>query len=234
MIIENTPLSYLVQFDSGTPLGVFTYSLYDDEGNPVASIHNVEVAPDVGAVSILIQIPTTGNTLTKPLFEGRTISWFYTTSLGAVNGSYSYIVEKKIPFPATPEGVRTKLGVDITELPDDRIDLLGAYVQYNAQFEDGLDAYTLTGDSTALKITGAIEAVAALQVLPSLQISLAKRLTSGTNEYERFSKIDWELLAGNLQAIIDETSVLIDPTLVYESLALFTLAIRPDPFTGES
>lgn len=232
MIVENTPFSYLVQFDTGTPLGVFSYSLYDDEGNIVASIQNQEITPDIGAVSVLVEIPNVANTLTKPLLEGRVLTWQYTTALGAVNGSYGYTIQKRVPFPVSTEGVRTKLGVDITELPDDRIDLLTAYVEYNAGFEDGLDNYTFGGDLAALRITNAIEALAALKLLPSLQISLARRLTSGTNEYERFSKIDWTLLAAELQATVDSATVLIDESQVYGATAIFTLGVRTDPFTG--
>lgn len=232
MQTENTPFSYLVEFDTGTPVGVFTYSLYDDDGNPVAGIQNIEIDPAADAVSLLIQIPNVANTLTKPLVEGRTIAWFYTTSLGAVNGNYSYTIQKRVPFPVTAEGVRMKLGVDHTELPDERINLLMAYVEFDELFVGGLSAYTLLGNSMTLKIIESIEAIAALHILPSLQLSLAKRVTSGTNEYERWNKIDWMQLRADLEQIVYDTTVLIDPELVYGANAIFTLAVRTDPYTG--
>lgn len=233
MLLENTPFSYLVEFSTGTPTGVFSYSLSDDEGNPVAGITNVEVTIPTGGISTLIQIPQVANTLTKPLFEGRTISWFYPTSGGVVNGSYSYQIQKRVPFPCTYEGVRTKLGIDTNEIPDERIDLLMSYIEFNELFTNGLDAYTLTGDATSLKITNAIEAVAALKLLPTLQLSLAKRLSSGTNEYERWTKIDWDVLRADLEQLVYNVTVLIDPDQVYLADVIFTLGIRsPDPFTG--
>ena len=233
MQLENTPFSYLVEFDTGTPLGVFSYSLLDDDGNPVAGIQNVSVTPGTGAVSVLIQIPTQANTLSKPLFEGRTIVWNYVTALGVVNGSYAYTIQKRVPFPATNEGVRTKLGIDLSEMPDNRIDLLGAYVAFKDTFTVvDIDTYALMGNSMSLKITNAIEAIAALKLLPSLQISLAKKLTSGTNEYERFAKIDWEMIQADLEQLVYDTTVLIDPELVYNSGTVFALAVRTDPYTG--
>lgn len=231
MQIENSPFSYLVQFDTGTPLGDFSYSLYDDNGDPVAGIQNQIVTPGVGAVSVLIQIPPQANTLTKPLFEGRTLTWFYTTALGPVNGSYGYTIQKRVPFPVTAEGVRTKLGIDDTEVPDNRINLLASYVEFAEAVPD-IALHENDGSSMSLKITDAIEAIAALKLLPTLQISIAKRLTSGTNEYERFSKIDWAMLADQLGQIVYDVSVLISPTLVYSSTDVFTLAVRTDPFTG--
>lgn len=232
MQIENTPFSYLVEFTSGSPQGVFSYSLYDDDGNPVPPLQNVEVTPPEGSVSFLIEIPNIANVLTKPLVEGRRLSWNYTTNLGAVNDSFSYTIQKRVPFPVTAEGVRTKLGVDKTELPDDRIDLLMAYVEYNDTFVGGIDNYAYAGNSTTLKIMNAIEAIAALKILPSLQLSIAKRLTSGTNEYERFAKIDWEMIEASLGQLIYDTTVLIDPTQVYQATTIFALAVRTDPYTG--
>jgi hypothetical protein len=232
VINERAPFSYLVEFDTGTPLGAFSYSLYDEDGNIVTGMLNLQVTPASGAVSILIQIPAAANVLTKPLFEGRLISWSYATALGAVNGSYEYTIRKRVPFPVTTDGVRTKLGIDITEMPDDRIDLLMAYVSFTEQFAGGLAAYETSGDATALKITQAIEALAALSLIDSLQLSLAKRLTSGTNEYERFSKIDWEALRARLSQLVYDTSILVDPTLVYSAPVIFALAVRTDPYTG--
>jgi hypothetical protein len=233
MQYENTPFSYLVEFDTGTPLGVFSYSLTDDDGNPVAGLNNIQVQPENGAVSVLIQIPSQANTLTKPLLEGRTISWFYTTSLGVVNGSHRYTIQKRVPFPVTEEGVRTKLGIDKTEMPDERVDLLGAYVTFKEAFESiDIDDYAYTGDTMTLKVTNAIEAMAALRLLPSLQISLAQRLNSGTNEYQRFAKVDWDLIRADLEQLVYDTSVLIDVNLVYGASAVFGLTVRTDPYTG--
>ena len=118
-------------------------------------------------------------------------------------------------------------------MPDNRIDLLGAYVAFKDTFTVvDIDTYALMGNSMSLKITNAIEAIAALKLLPSLQISLAKKLTSGTNEYERFAKIDWEMIQADLEQLVYDTTVLIDPELVYNSGTVFALAVRTDPYTG--
>lgn len=231
MQIENSPFSYLVQFDTGTPLGEFSYTLYDDNGDPIPVVQNKKVTPAPGAVSVLIEIPPQANTLTKPLFEGRSLTWFYTTALGPVNGSYGYTIRKRVPFPVTAEGVRTKLGVDDTEIPDSRIDLLMSYVEFS-EGVPGIEDYADDGSAMSLKITNAIESIAALKLLPTLQLSIAKRLTSGTNEYERFAKIDWDMLANQLNQNVYDVSVLIDPTLVYVATDVFALAVRTDPFTG--
>lgn len=231
MIIENTPLTYLVEFTSGTPSGVFSYSLTDEDGNDI--ILNEEITPTNGAVSVSITIPSSANQIDKPLFETRFLNWSYPTTNGVITGNYTYQIQKKVPFPCSYDGVRRKLGITDEDIPDSQIDLLTSYVEFDELFDGGLDIYASLGNSTTLKIANAIEALAALKILPTLQLSIAKRYTSGTNEYERWTKIDWDILAGALSQIVYDVTVLIDPNQAYTLDTLFTLGVRsPDPLTG--
>lgn len=232
---ELTPFTHIVEFTSGIPTGAFTYSLYDDEGNIVDSIEDVEISLGIGAISARIDIPAASNTVSKPYFETRLITWTYPTASGTVNGSISYVIQKAIPFPATPEGVRQLLGITASEVPDDRIDILGAYLAFRKPMTDpdaALLPYLTSGDETAYLITRAIEALAALETLPSLQIALAKRFDSGTNSYERWTKIDWQMLEDRLIGYVQEAIIIIDPTLEFAVSPIFVLSTRTDPLTG--
>src|SRR5213595_2978633 len=113
---ELTPFTQIVEFASGSPTGAFSYSVYDDDGNIVNSLENVVISLGMGAVSARIDVSAADNTVSKPLFETRTITWTYPTASGTVNGSTSYVIQKIIPFPATPEGVRQLLGVTEKEI----------------------------------------------------------------------------------------------------------------------
>ena len=232
---ELTPFTHIVEFASGAPTGAFSYSLYDDEGNIVDGIEDIVVSLGIGTISARIDIPAISNTVSKPLFETRTITWTYPTASGTVNGSISYVIQKAIPFPATPEGVRQLLGVTDAEIPDDRIDLLGAYLKFREPFSDpdtSLVPFYISGDEDAYKITRAIEALAALEVLPTLQIALASRFDSGTNSYERWNKIDWDGIAEKLMGYVQAAIVIVEPTLEFAISPIFVLSTRTDPLTG--
>lgn len=234
MLQENTPISHLVEFTSGAPIGAFLYTLTDEDGLVVNGLEDEVISLAPGAVSATISIPALANLVSKPVFERRTITWTYPITSGTVVGSFSYSLQKTVPFPVTSDGVRVLLGVTDKEIPDAHVDLLGAYVAFQTLFEDDtvLEDFETAGDYTSLQITRAIEALAALKLLPTLQLSLARRLNSGTNEYERWNRIDWEGLRGSIEQIITDTVILIDPTLEFGVLPIFTLAIRVDPYTG--
>lgn len=232
---EATPFTHIVEFASGAPTGAFSYSLYDSDGNIVNGLEDIVVDIGIGAISARIDIAADANIVSKPLFETRTITWTYPTGTGTENGSYRYVLQKDIPFPATPEGVRQLLGVTADETPDDRIDLLGAYLAFREPFTDpdaALAQYETSGDENSYKITRAIEALAALEILPTLQISLAARLDSGTNSYQRWNKIDWEGMIERLNGYVQEALIIIDPLLGFAISPIFLLSTRTDPLTG--
>jgi hypothetical protein len=232
---ELTPYTHIVEFASGSPSGAFSYSVYDDDGNIVNGLENEIVTLGVGAVSARIDVPAAANAVSKPIFETRTITWTYPTNSGTVNGSHSYVIQKAIPFPATPEGVRQLLGVTESEIPDENIDLMGAYLAFRRPMTDpdaSLAPYVISGDEDSYRITRAIEAMAALEVLPTLQIALAKRFDSGTNSYERWNKIEWDNLQAKLAGLVYEATILVDPLLELAINPIFVLSIRDDPLTG--
>lgn len=233
---ELTPFTHVVEFASGSPSGAFSYSVTDEDGNIVNGLQNVVVSLGVGAISARIEVPASANAVSKPLFEVRTISWTYPTNNGQVNGSKNYVVQKAIPFPATPEGVRQLLGITDDEIPDDRIDIMGAYLKFREPFDDpdaALLPYMTSGDADSYRITRAIEAMAALEILPTLQLALARRLDTGTNSYERWNRIDWERLAARLNGMVYEASIIVEPLLVLAINPIFVLSTRNDPLTGE-
>jgi hypothetical protein len=194
----------------------------------------VSVTPTVGALSLLIIIPGDENTVATPLFETRTLVWEYTTTTGVQSGRVRYRVEKDVPFPVSPEGVRAKLGVEPQDVPDSRIDLLKAYATLQTLYTPGsFTPFETTGDYGALLISDAIEAVAGLEVIPWMQLSVAKKESSGTNTYERYGDIDWAALTASLTSYITAVNGIIDPLIDPTTLpVIFLVAERDDPLTG--
>lgn len=232
---ENTPFTHVVEFASGSPTGAFSYSVRDEDGQIVGGLENVVIPISIGQISARIDVPSSANVVSKPVFESRTILWTYPTGSGTVNGSYNYILQRSIPFPASPEGVRQLLGVTEKELPDERIDVLGAYLSFRKPLTNpdaALLPYTTSGDADSYTITRAIEAVAALELLPTLQLSLARRFDSGTNSYERWNRIDWDALEAKLTGMVYGATIMVDPLLELVIDPIFVLSTRTDPLTG--
>lgn len=207
------PFAHEVEFSTGLPTGAITYSVLGHDNQPLPGYNGLTLAPPNGAVSVVLIVPGEANTCTKPLFEGRTLRWSYPTSIGIVHGGVQYRVEKAIPFPVTPHGVRTKLGVEDHEIEDNEINLLLAYATITKAYGAAtIDGYAAAGDLNTLIVTEAIEAQAALFLLPSLQLAVARSEDSGTNKYQRFTSIDWQVLADGLNQTIGRIDTMLDLT----------------------
>jgi hypothetical protein len=221
-----------VEFLSGEPDGNITWVLNDETG---AAIDSGTITPAPASVSAFITAPSNMNTLgVGELFGYRDLSWTYTVGGESISGDRRYMLEALPPFGASPEGVRSKLGLDVHEVPDEEISLARSYYSILAAAGDpDLSSYTPTARQRMYLADG-IEALAGLALIPTLQLRLAIKESSGTDTFQR-QKIDWALLAENLRSIVNDAIIILDPT--FDPLAeigeLFVLATpATDPITG--
>lgn len=221
----------LVQFSSGFPDGAVTWVLRDGFG---AQIATGTITPTASDVSTVITVSGTHNTLVaNDLMDYRELSWSYAVGSLNYSGRTRYRIEAFLKFGVSNDGVRSKLGVEAHEVEDSRIDLVAAY----ASFEETVSKEDLNAVSNAyteIVVCDAIEALAALRILPSLQVSLAQRESSGTNQYQR-STIQWEDLRAHLNELVAAGYTVVNPSVdVTENFgSIFTVAVRADPITGE-
>lgn len=230
MIWAGSPFAQLIEFSTGQPIGAVSYELL---GNNGASLLTGTEAPTAGAASVVIQIAGALNTCALPLFENRTLTWSYTTVQGLVTGRVAYRVQRPIPFAASTEGVRAKLGIEAHELKNEDIDLVTAYAELTTMGDT--TPYAQSGDRNNLLCIHALEAIAALLALPSLQLKLAQRETGGTNEFHRYSKVDWDRLELELQGHVARARALLDGTYDATGGAVFSfgkVTPTPDVITG--
>lgn len=226
-------LNHLVVFNSGQPVGAFTYNLRNQSGETVVS-EEVQIAEN--QLSYLITIPSSLNVLSRDLFEKMTLEWNYSTANEFVSDLLEYRLTIAIPFGVSRDSVRNLLGVNKQELQDDDIDLLAGYISFIDFLPEGTDLSELEaqGDAAAYNISTAIEAAAALKLLPSIQIRLPRIYNSGTSEFQRWNNIDWEGLKMSLnQKVVDGLDA-IDPSLsLLDNITIFSLSdADTDPITG--
>jgi hypothetical protein len=211
-----------VLFSSGFPDGNVTWTLTDQLGSQVGS---GSLTPNAGDVSVTIEISATNNALSGTLFGWRDLTWSYTTGGVAETGHKRYTLEGTAPFGAREEGVRSKLGISDADLADEDVPLMKAYLDF--QHVVSADQLAVVDTSSAynlMTICDAIEATAALAVLPSLQVRVAASESSGTNQYKR-QDIDWAAVADKLHALVDAGQQLVNPSLALESdTSMFVLS----------
>lgn len=218
----------LIEFTHGNPTTAINWAVSDIFGD---TLDSGDFVPDTGAVSAILTVSGASNLLTAPaLVGGRELVWSYFVDGVAYGGEARYTLEAPVPFPVTPQGVRDKLGAEAHELSDDAIPLMDAYLELANTL--AIDDY-LEGTSREIRlITNALEAMAGLAVLPTLQLRLAASEDSGTNAYARFSKVDWDSLEGHLRGYLAAVSTELG-VAVAAGTGLFTTAgPSVDPITG--
>lgn len=221
---------HTVSFASGAPQSPVVWHVEDLGG---AQLVDGSLTVPVDAVSVDIEVPAIANTLAVGTLRAtRRLVYKYddTTAI------FTYPVEADVPFGASPEGVRQKLGVPEHNLEDKEIDLITAY----RSFTRAAAPYNFTPmfgveDEITELFRHAIEATAALTLLPTMPLRIAQKESSGTDQYTR-GRIDWDRIEQSLRNQIEEGLEATGPAPVLPATtgALFMLATVPDRFAGEA
>lgn len=217
--------SHLVEL-VGVADGDLVWVLTGDDGTNITS---GTITPPAQSISVAINVPGTHNTLTGAAMWGnRELAWSYLHQGIAQGGHVQYNIEGRVPFGVTPNGVRTKIGLSAADdLSDDEIPLVKAYLVFRELVGEN-PLLAATTDLARIVVADAIEARAALDLLPTLQVRVAQQESSGTNQFQR-AKIDWAALEAALLATITAGELAVDPAKTFElSGSALLLLVTPD------
>jgi len=182
------PVSFMVGGQPALPdEGTVTYSLRDHEGNPIAALTDVPVVTTPTTHYVELDIPGEHNTLTPGKRFERRIVFVKFKSNGISRGIRD--TYRLIPFlnhSVTPAQVRSFLGVNDTELPDEDIDLTEAYFAVEDQLgSDTLSNHLVSGTTQELAANMMIRMRAVLNIIPSLKQRVAQEESSGQKSFLR-------------------------------------------------
>jgi hypothetical protein len=223
-------LTQLVEFTDGRPDANIDWELLDGRGLQVAT---GAVAPAADAVSAIIVVSAAQNSIEDGVLASpRELNWSFTIGGLIQTGRRRYRLEAFLPLGVSAEGVRRKLGLEDHELDEEAVDLVSAYGQFQEQVTAAaLDA---AEGHQAIVAADAIEAIAALALLPSLQVSLALKQSSGTDQFQR-DKIDWKAIRAQLESLVavglTAVQPVIDETATFGPLVV-PVVRSPDPVTN--
>jgi hypothetical protein len=229
---SGTALTQLVEFSDGPPDGNITWELLDGRGAQVAT---GSVTPAADSASAIIAVSTAQNTIeADALSSPRELQWSYTVAGLAQAGRYRYRLEAFLQLGVSEDGVRRKLGLETHELEDSAIDLVSAYSRFRElATPTSLTATETAGGYAALLACDAIEATAAITLIPALQVKLAAKQSSGTDQFQR-AAIDWEAIREQLNRYVAEGLAAVNPLADVTSNfgALVVAVVRDDPVTA--
>lgn len=222
------PVDFLVDGVHVVPTSA-TVTVRDETGATIAGL--VDAPLDVSSTHTLVSVPGTDNAV--PLGSDYVNRYLQVTFLheGRTHQRhFVYRVRPFIPIAVTPDDVRAELGLDSREMPDDVIDLYGAYLDLKADYD--METALITGTQAALAANRAIAVKAALEMIDSLVFRVAIKMRSEDSALERMTSFDPDKIRIRLgQKLGRLLDVIAGDTT--EGSAVLILATPTDAITGE-
>lgn len=206
--------------------GSVTWTLRAPDGTPLVANQALAVSGSTAG----IVVDATHNATTQRI-EHRVLEVNFSSSGHPYRMVLVYKLIPWLPTWVQPAEVRSLVGLNVGELPDEEVDIPGAYMD----LEDLLGADTLAGlfQTSPLDANNAVLYQAALASLSSAELRVAKSSTDGPLNFQRFPNVDWERLRGELRTkLASVLGRLRNETSVAPSV-IFIVGERPDVITGE-
>lgn len=214
-----------------------TYTLYDNDGAPVAGHNNVAINP--GAVTTYpLVLPGAANMLGGTDFESRTLTVNYAVGGAPYQFRESYRIGPFVHFVADPKFVRTLVGLAPVELPDEDLDLTMAYFLVAEDVDrDVLDEALAAGVSVSLWANRAIAWRSLIEIVPSLPLRALASEESKSASVSRFrtvsvAELTNQIFNGYIQALSEIRTVYSLPVPTVTLPTIFIVARDTDPITG--
>lgn len=229
--IAGTPFSVPVSVGPLPVDGSVRYTIRDHNGEPFAGFNDVVIPTTATTSMALINVPVELTEIASE-FEKRLIDVYWVNQEGP---GWKRIPIRLIPdlnLMVQPRDVRNLLGPNETELPDADIDLFTAYLLVKAEYED-IDIALISGGVEELYANQAIATKAALNVLPSLRLRVARQQSDGRVAFQRNKLESLDELRAELEnSYTQYVAILTDDFGDEDAVSFFEVVSRPDPFTG--
>jgi len=206
-----------------------TWTLRDGTGAVVNAYTGQTTTHGAGALSVALQVPSAGNQkLSNEDVAERflEVSW---TPQGAFPRlqTVAYRVAAWMPISATPDDVRSVLGLNTAELADTDVDLVGAALALRSEMS------STTFPTSARTAQRLIVLRAALDLKGSLALRVAQSMSSDNAGFKRLAKIDLDGIVATIEQEYRGLLEALAPALAASSFSIIAAAgPTTDAITG--
>lgn len=190
----NLPIDFIVDGDFVVPDSTsVTVTVSDLSGDTITGFDALAITGlDENSTHFTLTIPDTANTKTDS-YEIRFVHCDFTVDSKVYQVRTTYQIVDRVDLPIAPQEIRNLLGLSSSELPDENIDLMKAYLDAEEDAGESLNTLITTGD-TAQYIFEAVKLKAALNVLPVLELVAVQSEQADNVVYKRFQSIDFDAI----------------------------------------
>ncbi|TPL42612.1 MULTISPECIES: hypothetical protein [unclassified Mesorhizobium] len=208
--------------------GTAVLSVADPGG---AVIYTEDLVTGPTDVVILVTIPAEHNQISTS-FARRIVRISAARSGVPFDSITAYRLVPTILYTVQPKDVRSFLGVNESELPDEDVDLSGALLNLEFSVSRTTLAAALTsGEEAELRANEAILYRTVLDIIPSLANRVAMEETDGALSFRRNARKDFSELKAAAESRLSAAMAVISPTIDPGYAILITTA-DADPITG--
>lgn len=207
-----------------------TITVQKQDGTYADGINGVTLSHTT--TSTTYNISSAANVKTLP-YELRYVLVKYTYAGIEYTQRDVYTLKDSILLPVTPEDVRIMVAMTSEELPDENIDLFLAYSEFSEAVGEAANIDTLLAGGSALTptIMRGITAQAALNSCIMLEFMIYQSEQADNTIYNRFSKVDFEMMLARLRGIVADSIVGVNGATITD-VTIFTVFTGTDPVTG--
>lgn len=177
-----------------------TYTVRDNAGQAISGLVDVAVNNNAEATFVNLTIPALNNSISiSEMAERRFVTVSVTDADGRSYTFYdSYRIHEFLLCAADEHTVRSILGLSASELPDEDIDIVEAYLALDSELPNTTlsDAYATPVAANALD--EAVALTSALQLLPSLAMRAVQAKESDGSAIRRFQNANINQLRSDL------------------------------------
>lgn len=207
-----------------------SYTLRDAAGSVLAA--DVAVSMVALSTEATITILAVNNALGAGRFSKRSVLLKCTKSTRPVVFKELYRLVPWLNTTVTPQDVRSFIGVDAQELPDEAIDIESAYFDVEDEITQAILTTALSAaDESERRANDAILAKAVLNLMPGLPLRLSQNATDGVFSLTR-PKIDFAALEARAALLYASAVDVVGVRLEVTPDLIITAVLSPDPLTG--
>lgn len=223
------PVSFTAKGQPAVPdAGTAVLSVFAPDGS---LLHNENLVTGATDHRIYITVPSTSNQIATPFSRRRVVIQFE-LSRSPYEVSTSYRLMPAREFTTTAADVRSYLGVNDDELPDEDIDLDKSLLELEFETSREIMSEALTsGTEVEIHANNAILYKTALGVIPSLDNRVAQKQSDGAISFSRNVRMNFSELKRIAQDRLSVAMNAISPQNNPGYSYLITTS-DPDPITG--
>lgn len=181
-------IDYVVDGEFVVPSSAIV-TVRDNGGVPIGGLTAVSLAVDTTSATLTIPAAE-NNVAAENTFETRYVVVSFVHEGETYPQVYSYRIHPFVPLTTSPTDVRRELGLDRSELPDQDIDVLSAYLALRSDYGQPIEDALTAGNEKTLAVNKAVALKAALALVDSLPFRAAVKMKAEDSAVERMTEFD--------------------------------------------